>query len=1363
MKTPQAHKPTGPVTRGGLRKRAAMLALVVAVLCAQTVGYATNPPPSDALPYSTGYLITGNYIAAGVDLTPLQNPPVNGLATGTISVSGVPANADIVAAFLYYEAISGAGVDPTAGVKFRGATLVPTGIHTSTTGNLGGNNSSVCWGAARGSGSQLTMARADVLHLLPKQFDVNGVWTGRRLVNDADLTSNLDFQGIPYPPHTVTLRQPTASQVIQSAGATLVVIYRNPDDPLRKVVLYDGVYTPPVGGDDDDPLISQTIRGFYKRAGNSGRLTYIAGSGRSGDGAGNQSEKVKFNGSQINEGDPFPQTSPVSDRSWANPTFSVSMSGTTSSLEFGETVKTTLFQNENPKDCKALGAIVFSTSVLDADGDGLPDGLEDAPGGLLNPNGEPLPNLNATGAHSSHKDLFVEVNAMQADPGTTYGSAAAPINPPPSSIFSATDLDGHNHLPTPEVLKMVGDVYAANGITPHFDVGDIASYHALGGDYASLDADSYLVGAGARGGELVRERACVPSPTVDCQFPDYPGTVSWKFGLQQHRDAPVGPNGAELTSAQQDYCQANPTGTIDGIACGRRRFDRNRRSFFHYALYAHARAKPKSPFPCLDSNGNLAEFVNGACSVAINPEFHVPKSVSGSGDLPGGNLMISLGLWDNFVGTPFVQASTTLHELGHNLDLWHGGLPAIWGRKAVNPALSSATYFEPNCKPNYPSSMSYLFQVHGLFLDDDSQHMDYASAPQGAGSPPSINETSLEDGPLGPTTPLYRPAWFVPAGSALATSRLLSAATKFCGSKFNPASPPSPMARAEAASVAESIDWNGDGLTNSAGPQNVNFDATFFNGLTGGAQIVTSALFGFNDWAAIRLNQISAGRGTGRLSEYQGSTFEGSTFEGSTFEGSTFEGSTFEGSTFEGSTFEGSTFEGSTFEGSTFEGSTFEGSTFEGSTFEGSTFEGQEMDFELARSMGRTPPRQLKACVIGTPGCTSAAEFTPLYHRVEVSWKAPTFGHVFGYHVYRITGNDETTKVEVQGSPTTNLTLVDPEELPDGVEFTYFATAEFDDATPHEFSGESRRFSITAPPSPPGAVNDPPVANHDSAYSVNQGTTLTVAAASGVLANDTDTDSPATSLRAALDTAITPPSAGTLTLNANGSFTYVPNPGFSGTATFTYKAFDACALGSPPQLRCSEDSNTATVTITVTAAASANVYLHGTGPNANPPTLFLNSSPPTASTPKFKDSLAVNFAGGNAWKVIGTWTATPQSFTLNSLGDLHAWVGLKNSDDQGTQFDVSAEVYKGPLLVASGLTRCVTGVTRNENLAKEVTVAFAPFTAVQFVGETLSLRVLTRIGTNPDGTKCPSPPGHNNAVGLRLYFDAASRPSRFAR
>ena len=71
-------------------------------------------------------------------------------------------------------------------------------------------------------------------------------------------------------------------------------------------------------------------------------------------------------------------------------------------------------------------------------------------------------------------------------------------------------------------------------------------------------------------------------------------------------------------------------------------------------------------------------------ALTVNADFHIPRSSSGAGDLPGGNVMVSLGLWDEFVARPYVRAATTFHELGHNLGLWHGGWPTIWGSKAAN-------------------------------------------------------------------------------------------------------------------------------------------------------------------------------------------------------------------------------------------------------------------------------------------------------------------------------------------------------------------------------------------------------------------------------------------------------------------------------------------------------------------------------------------------------------------------------------------------------------------------------------------------------------------------------------------------------
>jgi RHS repeat-associated protein len=179
-------------------------------------------------------------------------------------------------------------------------------------------------------------------------------------------------------------------------------------------------------------------------------------------------------------------------------------------------------------------------------------------------------------------------------------------------------------------------------------------------------------------------------------------------------------------------------------------------------------------------------------------------------------------------------------------------------------------------------------------------------------------------------------------------------------------------------------------------------------------------------------------------------------------------------------------------------------------------------------------------------------------------------------------------------------------------------------------------------------------------------------------------------------------------------------------------------------------------------ATPFDLYLHGSGGTANPPTLFLDQTAPTSATTKYKDSTSVNFSGGNPWKEVGTWAAAPAqtSGELTALNDLHVWLGLKNSDDQGTRFDLRAEVYRNGVLLTSGETYCIQNLTRNANQAKEVTTALAAFNPATMNGtsDTLSLKVLTRIGTNGSGAFCG---GHSNAVGIRLYFDSTTRPARF--
>lgn len=105
------------------------------------------------------------------------------------------------------------------------------------------------------------------------------------------------------------------------------------------------------------------------------------------------------------------------------------------------------------------------------------------------------------------------------------------------------------------------------------------------------------------------------------------------------------------------------------------------------------------------------------------------------------------------------------------------------------------------------------------------------------------------------------------------------------------------------------------------------------------------------------------------------------------------------------------------------------------------------------------------------------------------------------------------------------------------------------------------------------AVNDAPVATAN-VYATTESTPLTVAAP-GVLGNDTDADGdPLTALL------VFPPAIGSVTLNLDGSFTYVPPTGFSGQDSFTYRADDGTTASSP-----------VTVTINVAAVNEAPVAL----------------------------------------------------------------------------------------------------------------------------------------------------------------------------
>ena len=99
-------------------------------------------------------------------------------------------------------------------------------------------------------------------------------------------------------------------------------------------------------------------------------------------------------------------------------------------------------------------------------------------------------------------------------------------------------------------------------------------------------------------------------------------------------------------------------------------------------------------------------------------------------------------------------------------------------------------------------------------------------------------------------------------------------------------------------------------------------------------------------------------------------------------------------------------------------------------------------------------------------------------------------------------------------------------------------------------SGPYTTLAQTKVDSPENILADP-IAVADN-YTVGAGTTLTVDATHGVLANDSDADGDIlTAQLVGRGTAF-----GTLTLNSDGSFVYEPNEGYTGTDRFVYQAYD---------------------------------------------------------------------------------------------------------------------------------------------------------------------------------------------------------------
>lgn len=201
----------------------------------------------------------------------------------------------------------------------------------------------------------------------------------------------------------------------------------------------------------------------------------------------------------------------------------------------------------------------------------------------------------------------------------------------------------------------------------------------------------------------------------------------------------------------------------------------------------------------LDSNVNQILLAKNYVYhyVIFGHNFDTVSNSGISNGIPGMDFIVSLGAYkvtasgtNHYTGSPSQQASTLMHELGHNLGLRHGGGD------------------DTNCKPNYMSVMSYTRQFETPI---PNRPLDYSRS---AIEPLTENDLDEMRG-IGTSHPEGLVTAYGPGNPFLATT-------------------------------GGPIDWNRDGYTGSIG---IDKDINLISNINGCSGSSTNQLLnGFDDW-----------------------------------------------------------------------------------------------------------------------------------------------------------------------------------------------------------------------------------------------------------------------------------------------------------------------------------------------------------------------------------------------------------------------------------------------------------------------------------------------------------------------------------
>ena len=170
-------------------------------------------------------------------------------------------------------------------------------------------------------------------------------------------------------------------------------------------------------------------------------------------------------------------------------------------------------------------------------------------------------------------------------------------------------------------------------------------------------------------------------------------------------------------------------------------------------------------------------------------------------------------------------------------------------------------------------------------------------------------------------------------------------------------------------------------------------------------------------------------------------------------------------------------------------------------------------------------------------------------------------------------------------------------------------------AANHASGTVSRTVAINLAPTVTGETFAGVVGNTPLLLGVAQGSTAAEVVAGSVLSNDAD---PSPSSNPISINGNTTPSHGTLTLNADGTFAYVPAAGYAGADSFTYTVKDSLGAVSQPATVRSRSGRRSGTSITAARTATAGRRRRSTRWPARSPRrgwAMSSSSTPAAGTP----------------------------------------------------------------------------------------------------------------------------------------------------